>query len=85
MACTLLDQLGEHGEDLLAHDAAPSEAELSVSGRGKKPKAAKDTKPRAKKGEVTMLSTSFTCWRKVPEPRLVKSLVMKQIVVTSSN
>ena len=71
MACTLLDQVGEHGEDLLACEAAPSDVDVSASGRGRKPKSSgKEPKTRAKKGNVVTLSTSFTCWRKVPEPRL---------------
>ena len=71
MACTLLGQVGEHGEDLLAAEPAPSDIDNSVSARGsKKPKAVKEPKARAKKNEVATLSTSFTCWRKVPEPGL---------------
>ncbi|CAE7223901.1 unnamed protein product, partial [Symbiodinium sp. KB8] len=65
MACTLLGQVGEHGEDLLAAEPAPSDIDNSVSARGsKKPKAVKEPKARAKKNEVATLSTSFTCWRK---------------------
>ena len=57
MACTLLGQVGEHGEDLLAAEPAPSDIDNSVSARGsKKPKAVKEPKARAKKNEVATLS-----------------------------
>ena len=79
MACPLFDTIGEHGEDLLASEVV--EAELSQSGRTSKsgrPKSACE-KPkggtRAKKNEVVMLSTSFTCWRKCPESRFRLSLL----------
>ena len=79
MACALFDPVGEHGEDLLASEAV-AEPELSVSARGSKtgkPKsgAEKPKGQRAKKSEVVMLSTSFTCWRKVPDSRIDWSLI----------
>ena len=74
MACALLDPLGDSGENLLATEpvAAESDADggLSVSARGRKQQAATQggaPKKRAKKGDVVMLSSSYTCWRKVPE------------------
>ena len=69
MATPFLETLGEHGESILATDIVPEEKGPDVSASGRKPKsdgqAAK--KPRSKKSEVVMLSSSYTCWRKVPE------------------
>ena len=69
MACALLDPLGEHGENLLASEPVEDDdAKASASARGKKPQSEGSKKSgRAKKGQVVMLSSSYTCWRKVPE------------------
>ena len=79
MACALLDPMGEGNENLITTDAAPDDDGndyQSSAGRSNRSRGAASgsrggaPKKRARKGEVTMLSTSFTCWRKVPEPRL---------------
>ena len=54
---------------------APAEADDLVSERSSttgagKQKAKADPKRRSKKADVVMLSSSFTCWRRVPETRL---------------
>ena len=71
MACNLLAVLGAEGEGFA--QAAPDEREtdlVSDSSKSKNKPANKDVKKqRAKKGEVEMLSTSFSCWRKVPDAR----------------
>ncbi|CAE7226220.1 unnamed protein product [Symbiodinium sp. CCMP2592] len=71
MACAFLEPLGDHGESILSTDFTDEAdaKDLSACGKraaGRKPGPASDgkTRPRAKKNEVTTLSTSFTCWRK---------------------
>ena len=73
MASAFLSMLGEGGESVIACEPV-EEAEPSISARGSKGKA-KTSKadksgpgqtPRSKKGQAAMLSTSYTCWRKVP-------------------
>ena len=73
MACALLDPLGDSGENLMAtEDVQPGGDDdlrsVSRSARGRRAADQKAVvKKRAKKGEVLMLSSSYTCWRKVPE------------------
>ena len=75
MACALLEPMGESGESIQAFDGTGQEPpEAAASGKSTRSKggrsdASKTTggKPRSKKGEVVMLSSSYTCWRKVPE------------------
>ena len=82
MACALFDPVGADGEDLLA--AEPVAEVVSISARTSKSgksKASDKPKGRSKKNEVVMLSTSFTCWRKVPESRLESVIYQIQALV----
>ena len=74
MACALLEPLGESGESIQAADPTTEVDDVPRtsgpgSARSKRSDASKTTggRPRSKKGAVVTLSSSYTCWRKVPE------------------
>ena len=74
MASAFFETLGEHGESILATEVVPEEKGPDVSNSGKKKPTSEGAKrTRAKKGEVVLLSSSYTCWRKVPEAWLDSS------------